>query len=113
MALREKLALQLHAAALHFHCLSTSHLLTAIEALQKMFIDAASVLADFLSEAAPAARRGRAMAKAGAMEPNGHCFQKALKWTFLPELPAPLSNYRILWSEMEARCCQASFSHAK
>ena len=34
-ALREKLALQLHAAALHPHCLSTSLLLAAIGALQK------------------------------------------------------------------------------
>ena len=90
--LREKLALQLHAAALHSHCLSASLLLTAIEALQKIIIDAAPVLADFLSEATPAARHGRAMAKAGAVEPNSRCFQKALKCNFLSGLPAPLSN---------------------
>ena len=47
-----------------------------------MFIDAALVLADFLSEAATAARHGKAMAKAGAVEPSSRCFQKALKRMF-------------------------------
>ena len=60
-----------------------------------MFIDAASLLADFLSEAAPAARHGRAMVKAGAVEPNSRCFQKARKCTCFSGLPAPLSNYRV------------------
>ena len=47
-----------------------------------MFIDAALMLAHFLSEAAPAARHGRAMAKAGAVEPNSRYSQRALKCTF-------------------------------
>ena len=46
------LHMQLHAAALHFHCLSTSLLLTVILQGVWLFkqacIDAASVLADFL-----------------------------------------------------------------
>lgn len=57
--------MQLHAAALHSHCLSTSLLLNAILhrvwLFKETFNDAASVLADFLLEAAPAARHGRAM----------------------------------------------------
>ena len=61
----QNLHMQPHAAALHSHCLSTSLLLTAILHrawhFKETFNDAASVLADFLLEAAPTARHGRAM----------------------------------------------------
>ena len=58
------------------------------------------MLADFLSEAAPAARHGRATAKPEAVEPNSRCFKKALKRVFSSDLPAPASNYRVLWGEI-------------
>ena len=69
------LHMQLHAAALHSHCLSTSLLLTAILhrvwLFKETFNDAASVLADFLLQAARAARHGRAMvALPCALVPN-------------------------------------------
>ena len=111
------LHMQLHAAALHSHCLSTPLLLTKIlegvGLFKETFIDAASVLADFLSEAASAARQGRATAKAEAVEPSSRCSKKALRCTLSSDLPAPVSNYRVLWSEMKAGCSQASFFHAK
>ena len=67
--------MQLHAAALHSHCLSTALLLTAILhrvwLFKETFNDAASVLADFLLQAARAARHGRAMvALPCALVPN-------------------------------------------
>ena len=78
----KNLHMQLHAAALHFHCLSTPLLLTNILEgawlFKGTFIDAAPVLADFLSEAASAARRGRATA---AAEPSSRCSKTALKCT--------------------------------
>ena len=78
----KNLHMQLHAAALHFHCLSTSLSLTNILEgallFKETFIDAAQVLADFLSEAASAARRGRAMA---AAEPSSRCSKTVLKCT--------------------------------
>ena len=71
------LQMQLHAAALHSHCLSTPFLLTKIlegvGLFKETFIDAASVLAESLSEAASAARHGRATAKAEAVEPKSQC----------------------------------------
>ena len=79
----KNLHMQLHAAALHFHCLSTplslTNILEGAWLFKETFIDAAPVLADFLSEAAPAARQGRATAKAEAVEPSSRCSKKALK----------------------------------
>ena len=79
----KNLHMQLHAAALHSHCLSTPRSLTNILEgawlFKETFIDAAPVLADFLSEAASAARQGRAPAKAEAVEPSSRCSKKALK----------------------------------
>ena len=76
----KNLHMQLHAAALHSHCLSTPLLLTNILEgawlFKGTFIDAAPVLAEFLSEAASAARRGRATA---AAEPSSRCSKTALK----------------------------------
>ena len=70
----KNLHMQLHAAALHFHCLSTPPSLTNILEgallFEETFIDAAPVLVDFLSEAASAARQGRATTKAEAVEPS-------------------------------------------
>ena len=107
--------MQLHAAALHFHCLSAPPLLTNILEgawlFKGTFIDAAPVLADFLSEVAPAARHEEAMAKAGAVQTNSQYFQKAFKRPFLSGSPAPFSNYRILWNKMEAQCSQANLSN--
>ena len=114
----KNLHMQLHAAALHFHCLSTPFLLTKISEgawlFKETFIDAAPVLADFLSEVASAARQGRATAKAEAVEPSSRCSNKALECVrFFSDLPAPVSNYRALRSGMAAGCSQASFFHAK
>ena len=79
----KNLHMQLHAAALHFDCLSTPLLLTDILEgawlFKETFIDAAPVLADFLSEVASAARQGRATARAEAVEPSSRCSKKALK----------------------------------
>ena len=79
----KNLHMQLHADALHFHCLSTPLLLTSIYEgawlVKGTFIDAAPVLADFLSEAASAARQGRAPAKAEAVEPSSRCSEKAVE----------------------------------
>ena len=79
----KNLHMQLHAAALHSHCLSTPRSLTNILEgawfFKEAFIDAAPVLADFLSEAASAARQGRAPAKAEAVEPSSRCSKKAIK----------------------------------
>ena len=79
----KNLHMQLHAAALHFHCLSTPLSLTSILEgawlFKETFIDAAPVLADFLLEAASAARQGRATARAEAVEPSSRCYKKALK----------------------------------
>ena len=76
----KNLHMQLHAATLHFHCLSTPPSLTNILVgawlFKGTFIDAAPVLADFLSEAASAARQGRATA---AAEPSSRCCETALK----------------------------------
>ena len=76
----KNLHMQLHAAALHSHCLSTPLLLTNILEgawlFKGTFIGAAPVFADFLSEAASAALRGRATA---AAEPSNRCSKTALK----------------------------------
>ena len=108
--------MQLRAAALHSHCSSTRLLLTKIlegvGLFKETFIDAAPVLADFLSEAASAARHGRATAKAEAVEPNSRCFKKAPKCAFSLDLPAPVSNYRV-FKRNGSMGPQASFFHAK
>ena len=84
----KNLHMQLHAAALHFHCLSTplslTNILEGAWLFKETFIDAAPVLADFLSEAAPAARQGRATAKAEAVEPSSRCSKNAFKCTIFP-----------------------------
>ena len=112
----KNLHMQLHAATLHFHCLSAPPSLTNILVgawlFKETFIDAAPVLADFLSEAASAARQGRATTKAEAVEPSSRCSKKALECALSSDLPAPVSNYRVLWSEMIAGCSQASFFYA-
>ena len=70
----KNLHMQLHAATLHFHCLSTplslTHILEGAWLFKETCIDAAPVLADFLSKAASAARKGRATAKAEAWSPT-------------------------------------------
>ena len=70
----KNLHMQLHAATLHFHCLSTplplTNILVGAWLFKETFIDAVSVLADFLSEAAPGARHRRATAKAEAVKSN-------------------------------------------
>ena len=75
--------MQLRAAALQSHCLSTRLLLTKIlegvGLFKETIIDAATLLADFPPEAASAARRRRATTKPAAVEPNSRCFKKALK----------------------------------
>ena len=109
----KNLHMQLHAAAVHSHCLSTplslTNILEGAWLFKETFIDAAPVLADFLLKAAPAARQARATARAEAVEPSIRCFENALECALSSDLPAPVSNYRVLWSEMKAQCSQAGF----